>query len=86
MNQYFVSVSRKSFSHNLGHRRTLAFPKEVEHRSLTTLRERLVTIDAKIVSHGWYVTFRLAEVAVPRERFRKILSLMDNLQPRPAPA
>ncbi len=66
--------------------RTLALPKEVEHGSLTKLREKLVKIGAEVVSHGWYVTFQLAEVAVPRELFRKILSLIDDLRPRPAPA
>jgi hypothetical protein len=66
--------------------RTLALPKEVEHWSLTTLREKLVKIGAKVVSHGRYVTFQLAEVAVPRELFRKILRLIDDLRPRPAPA
>ena len=66
--------------------RTLALPKEVEHWSLTTLREKLVKIGAKVVSHGRYVTFQLAEVAVQRELFRKILSLIDDLRPRPAPA
>ena len=64
----------------------LALPKEVEHWSLTTLREKLVKIGAKVVSHGRYVTFQLAEVAVPRELFRKILSLIDDLRRRPAPA
>ncbi|MCZ6863845.1 MAG: hypothetical protein O7I42_26940, partial [Alphaproteobacteria bacterium] len=43
-------------------------------------------IGAKVVSHGRYVTFQLAEVAVPRELFREILSLIDDLRPRPAPA
>ncbi len=61
-------------------------PEEVEHWSLTTLREKLIKIGAKVVSHGRYVTFQLAEVAVPRELFRKILSLIDDLRPRPAPA
>ena len=65
--------------------RTLALPKEVEYWSLTTLREKLVKIGAKVVSHGRYVTFQLAEVAVPRELFRKILSLIDDLRPRPRP-
>ena len=55
--------------------RTLALPKEVEHWSLTTLREKLVKIGAKVVSH--YVTFQLAEVAVPRSLFQKILSLIE---------
>jgi len=68
------------------HNRTLATPKEVEHWSLTTLREKLVKMGAKVVSHGRYVTFQLAEVAVPRELFRKILSLIDDLRPRPGPA
>ncbi len=40
----------------------------------------------KAVRHGRYVTFQLAEVAVLRELFRKILSLNDGLRPRPAPA
>jgi len=66
--------------------RTPALPKEVEHWSLTTLREKLVKIGAKVVRHGRYVTFQLAEVAVPRELFRKILTLIDDLRRRPAPA
>jgi hypothetical protein len=40
----------------------------------------------KVTSHGWHVTFHLAEVAVPREPFRNILSLFDDLRRRPAPA
>ncbi len=64
----------------------LALPKEVEHWSLTTLQEKLVKIGAKVVSHGRYVTFQLAEVAVPRALFRKILRLIDDLRLRPAPA
>ena len=61
------------------HKQTLAFPKEVEHWSLVTLREKLVKIGAKVVRHGRYVTFQLAEVAVPRELFRKFLNLIDGL-------
>ena len=53
---------------------------------MTTLREKLVKIGAKVVSHGRYVTFQLAEVAVPRELFRKILRLIDDLRRRPVPA
>ena len=80
-------VGRHALAYNLANfMRTLALPKEVEYWSLTTLREKLVKIGAKVVSHGRYVTFQLAEVAVPRELFRKILSLIDDLRPRPAPA
>ncbi len=63
--------------------RTLALPKEMEHCSLTTLRKKLVKIGAKVVSHGRYVTFQLAEVAVPRGLFEKILRLIDELRPPP---
>jgi hypothetical protein len=68
------------------HKRILAFPKEVEHWSLTTLLTKLVKTGAKVVRRSRYVTFQLAEVAVPRELFRTILSLIDDLRPRPAPA
>ena len=44
-----------------------------------------VKIGAKVVSHGRYVTFQLAEVAVPRELFRKIPRRIDELRRRPAP-
>ncbi len=66
--------------------RMLALPEEVEHWSLTTLREKLVKIGAKVVRHGRYVTFQLAEVAVPRNLIREILRRIDELRRRPAPA
>ena len=82
-----VRLQRHALAYNMGNfMRTLALPKEVEHWSLTTLREKLVKIGAKVVSHGRYVTFQMAEVAVPRELFRKILSLIDDLRRRPVPA
>ena len=54
--------------------------------SLTPLREKLIKIGAKIVRDGQYIPFQLAEVAVPTGLFRKILSLINDLRPRPAPA
>jgi len=65
--------------------RTLALPDPVSHWSLTTLREKLVKIGAKVVRHGRYVTFQLAEVAVPRDLFADILDRIDRLRPRPVP-
>ena len=61
--------------------RTLALPKAVGHWSLTTLREKLIKIGAKVVRHGRYITFQLAEVAIPRALFAEILRLIDRLQP-----
>jgi hypothetical protein len=82
-----VRLRLHALAYNLGNfMRTLALPKEVVHWSLTTLREKLIKIGAKVVRHGRYVTFQLAEVAVPRRLFRKILSLIDDLRRRSVPA
>ena len=81
-----VRLQLHALAYNLANfMRTLALPREVEHWSLTTLREKLVKIGAKVVLHGRYVTFQLAEVAVSKELFRKILSLIDGLRPAPLP-
>ena len=81
-----VRLQLHALAYNLANfMRTLALPKEVEHWSLTTLREKLVKIGAKVVSHGRYVTFQLAEVAVPRALFAEILRLIDGLRPAPLP-
>ncbi len=61
--------------------RTLALPDEVSHWSLTTLREKLIKVGAKVVRHGGYLTFQLAEVAVPRALFERILGLIAGLRP-----
>jgi hypothetical protein len=58
----------------------------VRHWSLRTLRERLVKIGGKIVRHGRYVTFQMAEVAIPRDLFADILRRIDWLRPKPTPA
>ncbi len=64
----------------------MALPQEVEHWSLTTLREKLIKIGAEVVRHGRYITFQLAEVAIPRSLFANIPRLIDDLRPRLAPA
>ena len=65
---------------------TLALPEAIKQWSLTSLREKLVKIGARVVRHARYAVFRMAEVAVPRELFEEILRLIDGLRPRPAPA
>jgi hypothetical protein len=82
-----VRLQLHALAYNLANfMRTLALPKEVEHWSMTTLREKLVKIGAKVVRHGRYVTFQLAEVAVPRGLFEIILRLIAQLCAPPAPA
>jgi Transposase DDE domain group 1 len=66
--------------------RTLAMPKAAEPWSLASLREKLIKIGAKVVSHGRYVTFQLAAAAVSRQMFAEILSLIARLRAPPASA
>jgi hypothetical protein len=63
--------------------RSLALPDPVAQWSLTALREKLVKIGARIVRHGRYVVFQLAEVAVPRAVFASILRRIDRLRGPP---
>ena len=66
--------------------RTLALPEAIKQWSLTSLREKLVKIGAKVVRHGRYVIFQMAEVAVPRELFQEIRRLIAKLWPHTPPA
>jgi hypothetical protein len=81
-----VRLQLHALAYNLGNfMRTLALPDAVEQWSLTSLREKLIKIGAKIVCHGRYVTFQMAEVAIPRDLFADILRRIDRLRPEPAP-
>ncbi len=60
-------------------------PEAVEHWSLTTLREKLIKIGAKVVRHDRYITFQMAEVAIPRTLFVENLHLIDGLRPARLP-
>jgi hypothetical protein len=80
-----VRLQLHALAYNLANfMRTLALPEEVEHWSLTTLREKLAKIGTRIVRHGRYVMFQLAEVAMPHSLFASILRRID-LRPRPPP-
>jgi len=50
------------------------------------LKEKLIKIGAKVVSHGRYVAFQMGEVAIPRQMFQEILRLIAELRPQPPPA
>jgi hypothetical protein len=72
-------------AYNLGNfMRTVAMPKVAEPWSLTGLAKKL--IGAKVVSHGRYTMFQMAEVAVSRRLFQEILMLIARLRAPPAPA
>ncbi len=62
-------------AYNLGNfLRRLALPTSVKHWTLTTLLVKLIKIGTKVVRHSKYVTFQMAEVAVPRKIFAAILA------------
>ncbi|MEX2649115.1 MAG: IS1380 family transposase [Alphaproteobacteria bacterium] len=82
-----VRLQLHALAYNLANfMRTLALPEAVAHWSLTSLREKLVKIGAKIVTHARYVTFQMAEVAVPRDLLEEILRMIAQLRPPPVPA
>jgi hypothetical protein len=68
-------------AYNMGNfLRQAVLPKAVRHWSLTTLREKLIKIGAKVVRHSRQVIFQMAEVAVPRELFQTILERIGRLR------
>jgi hypothetical protein len=82
-----VRLQLHALAYNLGNfMRTLAIPKTSEPWSLTSLREKLIKIGAKVVSHGRYITFQMAEVAVSRQMVSEILSLISRLLAPPGQA
>jgi hypothetical protein len=55
--------------------------KPIRGWTLTTLREKLIKIGAKVVRHSKYVLFQLAEVAVPRKLIAWILGRIAQVCP-----
>jgi hypothetical protein len=74
-----VRLQLFALAYNLGNfLRRLALPRKIQQWTLTTLREKLIKIGAKVVRHARSLTFQLAEVAVPRELFKTILQKIDR--------
>jgi hypothetical protein len=82
-----VRLQLHALVYNLGNfLRTLATPELIKDRSLSSLKEKLIKIGAKVVSRGRYIAFQMAQVAVPRMLFAEILRLIAELRPPPDPA
>jgi hypothetical protein len=82
-----VRLQLFALAYNLGNfLRRLALPRSVSQWSMTTLREKLIKIGAKVVTHSRYTVFQLAEVAVSRKLFHAILSRAQRFRLlRPVP-
>ena len=73
-----------ALAYNLGNfLRTLATPEPIKDWSLTSLKDKLIKIGARVVSHGRYVAFQMAEVAISENLFPDILRLIVELRPPP---
>jgi hypothetical protein len=82
-----VRLQLHALAYNLGNfLRTLATPEAIAEWSLTSLREKLIKIGAKVVIHGRYVTFQMAEVAIPRKLFAAIMQRIAALRSPPITA
>ena len=67
--------------YNLGNfLRRLALPSKIKRWSLRSLLVKVIKIGAKLVEHGRYLTFQMAEVSVSREIFAEILSRTKRLR------
>jgi hypothetical protein len=82
-----VRLQLHALAYNLGNfLRMRATPEPIKDWSLTSLKDKLIKIGAKVVSHGRYVIFQMAEVAIARQMFQEILRLIAELRPQPPPA
>ena len=76
-----VRLQLFALAYNLGNfLRRLVLPRPMKHWTMTTLREKLIKIGAKVVAHSRYVFFQMAEVAVPRKLFAAILERIQRLR------
>ncbi len=79
-----VRLQLHALAYNLANfLRTLATPEAIGRWSLTSLRERLIKTGARLVRHGRYAIFQMAEVAIPRQVFANILALINGLRGPP---
>ena len=76
-----VRLQLFALAYNLGNfLRRLALPPRVKHWTLTTLRNKLIKVGAKVVHHARRMVFQMAEVAIPRTLFAAILRGIERLR------
>jgi len=79
-----VRLQLHALAYNLANfLRTLATPEAIETWSLTSLRERLIKTGTRLVRHARYAVFQFAEVALPRQVFASMLTLINGLRGPP---
>lgn len=77
-----VRLQLHALAYNLANLlRTLTLPDEVKQWSMTTLRDRLMKIAAKILQDGRSVIFQTAGIAVPWASSQEVLGAIAALRP-----
>jgi hypothetical protein len=80
-----VRLQLHALAYNLGNfLRTLATPEPIKDWSMTSLKEKLIKIGVKVVRHGRYIAFQMAEVAISR-KIRQFSTLAWR-RPVPSPS
>ena len=75
-----IAVAAES---DAGEPQVAATPETIKDWSLSSLKEKLIKIGAKVISHGRSVAFQMSEVAITRQMFQEILRLIAELLPKP---
>ena len=71
-------------AYNLGNFfRRFALPKEISTWSLTSMKERVIKVGARLVMHARRLVFQMAEVSLTRGLFSRILERIRQLEPVP---
>ncbi len=74
-----VRLQLFGLAYNLGNfMRRLILPPKVKHWMLSSLREKLIKIGAKVVNHTKYITFQMAGVAIQRKMFQTLLRRVER--------
>jgi len=79
-----MPLQLQALAYNLGNFTPGRRPSQSREWGLTTLKEKLIKIGAKVVSHAHYVAFQLAEVALPKDLFADILRMIAQLRSPPS--
>jgi hypothetical protein len=78
-----VRLQLHALAYNLANfLRSLVLPNSISDWSLTSVRDRLIKIGTKAISHARSIILQLAEVAVPRDLWAEMLTNIADIRAR----
>ncbi len=66
-----------------GSLRRFALPKEISTWSLTSMKQRVIKVCARLVMHARRLVFQMSEMSLTRGLFPRILERIRQLEPAP---